>query len=329
MSGDPIKMSIIEAIRSTLRAEMAADERVLLLGEDIGKSGGVFRATDELQNEFGIDRVVDTPVAEAAIVGAGIGLATSGLVPVIELQFLGFAHQAFHQIGFQLARFRYRTLSRFPLQLTIRAPYGGGVHAPELHSDAFEGMLANSPGLKIVAPATAGDAAGLLRSAIRDPDPVFYLEPLKGYRLVRDEVPEGDHTVPIGPSRIARQGTDITVVAWSYQVHNCLEAADLAARDGIDVEVIDLRTLVPLDEDTMCESVAKTGRAVVVEEGALTGGFGAEIVATIQAGAFLSLQAPIERVAGWDVPYPMPLLENDYVPSPERILSAIRHTTGF
>ena len=323
------KMNMVEAIRSTLRAEMLADERVLLLGEDIGKSGGVFRATDALQPEFGPDRVVDTPVSEAGIVGAGIGLATSGLVPVVELQFLGFAHQAYHQISFQLARFRYRTLGRFPLQMTIRAPYGGGVHAPELHSDAFEGMLAGAPGLKIVAPATAGDAAGLLRTAMRDPDPVMYLEPLKGYRLVRDDVPDGDHTVPIGPSRIAREGADVTVIAWSYQVHNALEAAETAAGEGIDVEVVDLRTLVPLDEDTICASVAKTGRGIVVEEGPLTGGYGGEIVATIQHGAFLSLEAPLERVAGWDVPYPMPLLENSYVPGPDRILTAIRRTAAF
>jgi pyruvate dehydrogenase E1 component beta subunit len=312
-------MSIIEAIRTTLTEELEHDERVMLLGEDIGVSGGVFRATDALSERFGPDRVVDT----------SIGLATSGLVPVVELQFLGFAHQAFHQIGFQLARFRYRTLGRFPLQLTIRAPYGGSVHAPELHSDAFEGVLAHHPGLKIVAPSTAADAAGLLRAAIRDPDPVLYLEPLKGYRLVRDDVPDGAHTVPIGSARIARPGADVTVIAWSYQVVNALEAAEEAAEDGIDVEVIDLRTLVPIDEDTICDSVARTGRGVVVEEGPLTGGFGGEIVATVQERAFLSLEAPLERVAGWDVPYPMPLLENDYVPGPARILAAIRRTVAF
>lgn len=321
--------SMIEAIRTTLHEEMERDDRVIVLGEDVGKQGGVFRATEGLQAAFGTDRVVDTPVSEAAIIGSSIGLATAGLVPVPELQFLGFAHQAWHQIGFQLARFRYRTLGRFPLQVTIRAPYGGGVHAPELHSDAFEGMLANAPGLKIVAPASAADAKGLLLSAIRDPDPVLYLEPLKGYRLVRDEVPSGDHLVDIGTARTARVGEDVTVITWSYQVVNALEAAEEAAASGISVEVLDLRSLVPLDENAIAESVARTGRAVVVEEGPLTGGFGAEVVATIQELVFLDLEAPIARVAGWDVPYPMPLLENDYIPGPRRILQAIARTATF
>lgn len=323
-------MSMIEAIRHTLDQEMARDERVMVLGEDVGTQGGVFRATEGLQARHGMDRVVDTPVSEAAIVGASIGLATAGFVPVPELQFLGFAHQAFHQIGFQLARFRYRTLGRFPLQVTIRAPYGGGVHAPELHSDAFEAMLANAPGLKIVAPSTAADAKGLLAAAIRDPDPVVYLEGLKGYRLVRDEVPEGDdHVVPIGQARVAREGSDVTVVAWSYQVVNALEAAEEAADEGISVEVVDVRSLVPLDEATIAASVARTGRAIVVEEAPRTAGFGAELVATIQEHCFLDLEAPLVRLSGWDTPYPMPLLENDYVPGPSRILDAVRRTVAY
>lgn len=322
-------MSMIEAIRVALHEEMAADDRVMVLGEDVGKQGGVFRATEGLQTEFGVERVVDTPVAEAAIIGASIGLATAGMVPVAELQFLGFAHQAFHQIGFQLGRFRYRTLGRFPLQVTIRAPYGGGVHAPELHSDAFEAMLANAPGIKIVAPSTAADAKGLLTAAIRDPDPVIFLEGLKGYRLVRDEVPEGDHTVPIGEARIAREGEDVSILAWSYQVVNALEAAERAAEEGISVEVVDIRSLVPLDEETIAASVSKTGRCITVEEAPRTAGFGAELVATVQELCFLDLEAPILRLAGFDTPYPMPLIENDYIPGPDRIFDAIRRTIEF
>ena len=322
-------MSMIDAIRATLHEEMARDERVMVLGEDVAQQGGVFRATQGLQEAFGTQRVVDTPVAEAAIVGSSIGLATAGMIPVAELQFLGFAHQAFHQIGFQLGRFRYRTLGRFPLQVTIRAPYGGGVHAPELHSDAFEAMLANAPGIKIVSPSTAADAKGLLTAAIRDPDPVIVLEGLKGYRLVRDEVPEGDHTVPIGTARVAREGTDVTVLAWSYQVVNALEAAETLAAEGISVEVVDIRSLVPLDEDTIATSVSKTGRCVTVEEAPRTAGFGAELVATVQELCFLDLEAPLLRLSGFDTPYPMPLIENDYIPGPQRIADAIRRTVHF
>lgn len=322
-------LSMIEAIRATLHAEMALDDRVMVLGEDVGTQGGVFRATEGLKAAFGADRVVDTPVSEAAIIGASIGLATAGMVPVAELQFLGFAHQAFHQIGFQLARFRYRTAGRFPVQVTIRAPYGGGVHAPELHSDAFEAMLAGAPGLKIVAPSTAADAKGLLTAAIRDPDPVVFLEGLKGYRLVRDEVPEGDHEVPLGQARIARAGEDVTVLAWSYQVVNALEAAEDLAEEGISVEVVDIRSLVPLDEDTIASSVSKTGRCIVVEEAPRTAGFGAELVATVQELCFLDLAAPIVRLSGWDTPYPMPLIENDYIPGPRRIADAVRRTAAY
>ena len=321
-------LSMVEAICSALGDEMERDERVIVLGEDVGKSGGVFRATDGLQRRFGADRVVDTPTAEAVIVGASIGLATTGFVPVAELQFLGFGLQAFHQIGHQLARWRYRTNGRFHAQVTIRAPYGGGVRAPELHSDGFEAVFAQMPGLKVVAPSTAADAKGMLLSAIRDPDPVMFLEPLRGYRLVRDEVPDGDVTVDLGVARTARQGSDVTVIAWSAMVIVALEAAEAAAEEGIDVEVIDLRSLVPLDVSAIAESVGRTGRAVVVQEAPLTAGFASEVVAAIQEGAFLSLQAPIARVSGWDVPYPMPLVEDHYVPSVERVLAAIRRTDG-
>jgi pyruvate dehydrogenase E1 component beta subunit len=322
-------LSMVEAIRQTLEQEMEADERVIVLGEDVGRSGGVFRATDGLQARFGAERVVDMPVSEAVIVGASIGLATGGMVPVPEIQFLGFTHQAFHQIGHQLGRWRYRSGGRYHAQVTIRAPYGGGVRTPELHSDAFESIFAQGPGVKIVAPATAADAAGLLRSSIRDPDPVLFLEPLKGYRLVRDDVPDGEHTVPLGAARIARAGDDITVVAWSAMVLTALEAAEAAAEEGISVEVLDLRCLVPLDVEAIAASVTKTGRAVVTQEAPLTGGFASEVATVIQEEAFLSLEAPVARVSGYDLPYPMPLVEDVYVPSAARLLAAIRTTVGY
>ena len=259
--------------------------------------------------------------------GAAIGLALAGWVPVAEIQFLGFAHNGFNQIVDQLARVRYRSAGRFSAQVTIRAPYGGGVRAPELHSDGFEAHFAHAPGLKVVAPATPYDIKGLLLASIRDPDPVLFLEPLRGYRQVKGEVPDGDYEVEIGKARIAREGTDVTLVAWSGAVQIALQAADDAQAQGISVEVVDLRTLVPLDAETLAASVTKTGRAVVLQEAALTAGFGAEVVATIQEEAFFSLQAPIRRVASPDVPYPVQMLEEQYIPNPERVLEAIVATT--
>ncbi|MEU6323811.1 alpha-ketoacid dehydrogenase subunit beta [Streptomyces sp. NPDC047009] len=322
-------LNIVEAVRSTLEAEMHRDERVIVLGEDVGKSGGVFRATDRLQEIFGPDRVFDMPPSEAGILGASVGLAGSGLVPVVEMQFLGFTQQGFHQLGSQLARMRYRTNGALTMPVTIRAPYGGGVRTPELHSDAFEALFAHNPGMRLVAPATAADAKGLLATAIRDPDPVFVLEPLRGYRLVRDDVPDGDHLVPLGKARIARDGTDVTVIAWSAMVQVALAAADLAAAQGIQVQVVDLRSLVPLDVDTLREAVSRTGRAIVVQEAPYTGGFGSEVAATVAEEAFLYLQAPVTRVAGYDTPFPMPQLEDHYIPDARRILRAIRAAVDF
>lgn len=322
-------MNMVEAVRDALFTELERDERVIVLGEDVGKLGGVFRATDGLQAKFGADRVVDTPLAEAVIIGASVGLAVSGLVPVAELQFLGFGHQAFHQIGQQVARLRYRSQGRFGLPLTIRAPYGGGVRTPELHSDAFEALYAHCPGLKVVAPATPADAKGLLIAAIRDPDPVLVLEPLRGYRLVSGDVPDDDAPVPIGRARIARPGRDVTVVAYSAAVHVALAAADiLASAHGIEAEVVDLRTLVPLDADLLAESVSRTGRAVVLQEAPLTGGFGAELSATIQEGAFYSLEAPVARVAAPDAPYPLGGVEDFYVPGADDVVRAARRVVG-
>ncbi len=320
-------MSMVEAIRATLAAEMERDERVLLLGQDIGANGGVFRATEGLQERFGEERVVDMPLAEGVIVGSAIGLAASGLVPIPELQFLGFGSQAFHQIEGQMARMRSRSAGRFGMPMVIRAPFGGNVRTPELHSDAHEAKYANSPGLKVAMPATARDAKGLLAEAIRDPDPVLFCEPLRGYRLQRDEVPDEDYAVPFGKARIVREGDDVTVVAWSAAVAVAEWGAELAAEEGIACTVIDLRTLVPLDEVTLAEAFARTGRGVVVHEAPLTAGFGAEIVATVQEHAFWALEAPIARVAAPDVPYPIGPIEEIYVPGPERVLAAVKQVT--
>jgi len=317
-------LNMVEAIRSALAEEMERDERIVLLGQDIGVNGGVFRATEGLHERFGGDRVVDMPLAEAVIVGSAVGLACSGLVPVPELQFLGFGSQAFHQIEGQVARMRFRSQGRYPMPMVIRAPFGGNVRTPELHSDAHEAKYAGAAGLKIVMPATARDAKGMLVEAIRDPDPVLFCEPLRGYRLVRDEVPDEEYTVPLGVARTAREGDDVVVIAWSAAVVVAERAAALAAEEGISAGVLDLRSLVPLDVDALCDAVARCGRAVVVHEATLTAGFGAEVAATIQEEAFWSLEAPIARVAAPDTPYPIASVEELYVPSVERVLDGIR-----
>lgn len=319
-------LTMVEAIRDTLGAELARDERIMVMGQDVGTLGGVFRATDGLQERFGADRVVDMPLAEAAIIGSALGLAVAGMVPVAEIQFLGFTHQAFHQIGAQLARYRYRSKGRFPVPVTIRAPFGGGVRTPELHSEALEAQFVQAPGLKVVLPSNPADAKGLLTSAIRDPDPVLFLEPLRGYRLVKGEVPEGDHTVPFGQASLRRRGEDVTIVAWSAAVQVAERAADELAAEGVSCSVLDLRTLVPLDTDALCEAVAATGRCVVVQEAPFTGGFASEVIATIQDGCFYNLEAPIARVASPDAPYPIGALEDLYVPDVERTVAAVRRT---
>jgi pyruvate dehydrogenase E1 component beta subunit len=316
-------MNMVEAIRATLRAEMERDERIILLGQDIGHNGGMFRATEGLQARFGEDRVVDMPLAEGVIVGSAVGLACSGLRPIPELQFLGFGSQAFHQLEGQVARMRYRSQGRYPMPIVIRAPFGGNVRTPEMHSDAHEAKYAGSPGLKVVMPASAHDAKGLLTEAIRGEDPVLFCEPLRGYRLVRDEVAEDDYTVPFGRLRVVREGSDITLVAWSAAVVVAERVAELAAEEGISCQVIDLRTLVPLDAEGLGEAVAGTGRALVIHEAPLTAGFGAEVVATIMEQAFWSLTAPVLRVAAPDTPYPIASLEQLYVPSAERALEAV------
>jgi len=318
--------NVLEAINNALDEEMSRDPNVMVLGLDVGKLGGVFRATSGLLEKHGAQRVVDTPLAEASIIGASLGLAISGMVPVAEIQFLGFTAQAFHQIGPQLARYRTRSRGRFHCQVTIRAPFGGGISSPEFHSDAVEAQFVQSPGIKVVMPSNPYDAKGLLIEAIRDPDPVLYCEPDRIYRLARMEVPDGAYTIPFGEAAVVREGADVTLVAWSAAVELCLLAAGRLADDGISATVVDLRTLVPFDVETVVSAVARTGRCVVVHEAPLSGGFGAEIAATLASEAFYDLDAPIARVAAYDVPYPAAPLEAWYLPSVERVVAAARKT---
>ncbi|MDQ6691792.1 MAG: alpha-ketoacid dehydrogenase subunit beta [Candidatus Dormibacteraeota bacterium] len=320
------ELTIIEAIRSALLTEMERDERVMVLGLDVGRLGGVFRTTDGMIEKFGRKRVFDTPLAEASIIGSAIGLAISGLVPVAEIQFLGFTHQAFHQMGAQLGRYRYRSRGRYPLPVTVRAPMGGGTKTPEFHPDAIEAQFVQSPAIKIVMPATPYDAKGMLIEAIRDPDPVLFIEPERLYRKGRAEVPDEAYTVPFGKARVAREGTQVTLIAWSAAVEVCELSAARLAEEGISAEVIDLRTLVPLDIPTMVNSVVKTGHCVVVHEAPLSAGFGAEVVATLQEEAFYSLDAPIARVTSYDTPYPPASMETSWLPSVGRVVAAVKKT---
>ena len=320
---------MVEALRSALHSEMERDERVILLGMDIGRLGGVFRVTQGLLERFGPDRVVDMPLAEGAIVGSSIGLALGGMIPIPEIQFLGFTHQAMHQIGPQLGRYRYRSRGRFSCPVTIRAPFGGGVRTPEFHPDAIEAQFVQQPGIKIVCPSNPYDAKGLLLEAIRDPDPVLFLEPQRLYRIERVEVPDTDYQIPFGESRLAREGSDLVIVAWSAAVELSLRAAEQLAGQGVRAAVLDLRTLVPLDVDGLVKAASATGRVVIVHEAPLSGGFGAEIVATLQREAFLAMDAPIERVAAWDTPYPPGSLENHYLPSVQRVVDAARRVVAY
>jgi len=301
---------------------MEADERVVLLGEDIGKNGGVFRVTEGLQQRFGEERVVDTPLAESGIVATAIGLAMNGMRPVPEIQFEGFLGPAYDQLVNHAGRYRTRTRGAITIPMTIRVPVGGGIHAPELHSDSPEAIYSHHAGLKVVMPSTPYDAKGMLISAIRDPDPVLYFEPKRIYRAFREEVPEDEYTVPIGEAKIVEEGSDVTVVSWGAPVLQCLKAMD-SLPDDISVELIDLRTIYPMDIETVCESVEKTGRCVVVHEAQRTAGMGAEIIATIQERCFLHLEAPVQRVTGFDTVMPYYKLELDYLPEAPRIAEAI------
>ncbi len=322
------KLDLVEAINLTLSQEMAADDRLILLGEDVGKNGGVFRVTDGLQKRFGAHRVVDTPLSESGIIGTSIGLAMAGMRPVPEIQFEGFLGPAYDQLVNQAARCRTRTRGAFTCPMTVRVPIGGGIHAPELHSDSPEAIYAHTPGLKVVMPSHPYDAKGLLLSALRDPDPVIFFEPKRVYRSFREEVPEDEYTIPIGLAKVLNQGADVTVITWGAMVFQCLEAMDHLPED-VSVELIDLRTIYPIDIDTIAQSVNKTGRAVVVHEAPLTAGLGAEISSLIQEHCFLHLEAPVQRVTGFDTVMPYYKLEKEYLPDPNRIQMSIRDCLAY
>ncbi|MDP2948256.1 MAG: alpha-ketoacid dehydrogenase subunit beta [Chloroflexota bacterium] len=317
--------SVIEAVREALHEEMSRDERVLILGEDV-EQGGVFRATEGLLNQFGPDRVLDTPLAESAIVGVAIGAALNGFRPVAEIQFADFIYPAVDQIISEAARLRYRSAGAFTCPLVIRAPYGAGVHGALYHSQSVEALFCHVPGLKVVTPATPYDAKGLLKAAIRDQDPVLFFEHKKAYRLIKGEVPEGDYVVPIGRAEVKRPGDHVTLIAYGLMLHHCLQAAEVVAEDGLSVEVIDLRTLSPLDKETILDSVRKTGKVLIVHEDNLTGGLGGEVAAIIAAEAFDYLDAPVTRLASPDVPAMpySPPLEEYCLPNPDKIAAALR-----
>lgn len=323
-------LTLVEAVRDALYTELSLDERVMILGEDVGENGGVFRATAELVDEFSAERVVDTPLAESGIVGTGIGLALSGLRPVAELQFMGFSYPAFDQLVSHAARLRSRSNGQYSVPMVIRMPYGGGIRAPEHHSESKEAFFVHEPGLKVAVPSSPADAKGLLIAAIRDPDPVVFLEPKLIYRAFREDVPTAAYEVPLGEASVRREGTDVTVYTWGAMIQPTLIAADNVADEaGIEVEVVDLRTLSPLDIETIVESFERTGRAVIAHEAPKTAGVGAEIAATIQEEALLYQQAPIRRVTGYDVPMPLHELEEYYLPQAIRIEEAIRETVSF
>lgn len=311
-------LNMVQAIKQGLQQALASDERVLVFGEDVAADGGVFRATEGLYEEFGGERVFDTPLAESGIVGIAVGMAAYGLRPVAEIQFLGFTYPAIDQIFTHAARIRARTRGRFSCPLVIRTPYGGGIKAPELHEESSEALFCHMPGLKVVVPSTPTNAKGLLLAAIQDPDPVIYLEPTRLYRLLKEDVPEKPYQIPLGKARIAQSGEEVTIIAWGSMLERVLNAAvDYPA------EVIDMQTLSPFDRETILSSVNKTGRVLIVHEAAKTGGFGAELAATIAEEAIMSLKAPIIRVTGYDVVLPLPLLEDYNLPTEERIKTAI------
>ena len=324
-------MTYIEAIRDTLAGEMRRDDSIVILGEDVGKKGGVFLATDGLYDEFGGDRVLDTPLSESMIVGVSIGAGVAGLRPVPEIQFADFIFPAMNQILSEAARMRYRSNGAFSVPMTLRSPYGGGVHGALYHSQSVEAFFAHIPGLKVVIPSTPYDARGLLRTAIRDDDPVLFFEHKKMYRSVRGEVPDSEYTVPLGQAKVTREGSDVTVIGYGLMAHYGLEAAEILEGEGVSVEVVDLRTLRPLDGETVLSSVRKTGKAVIVYEDNRFGGFGAEIAAILAEEAFDHLDGPIVRVTGPDVPG-VPynhVLEDWFMPSPDRIADAVRRLAAY
>jgi len=317
---------LVEAVNDALHTEMERDPAVLVMGEDVGKLGGVFRATVGLQERFGRDRCVDTPLAEAGILGTAVGLCMAGWRPVCEMQYDAFSYPALDQLINHVGRYRWRTGGKMQFPLVVRMPYGGGVRAPELHDDSPETYYVHTPGVKVAIPSTPADAKGLLAAAIRDPDPVVVLEPKLHYRTMRGEVPEGEHVVPLGEARVVREGDDVTLVAYGAMVPLAEKAAD--ALDA-SVEILDLRTLKPLDEEALLAAAAKTGRVVIIQEAPRTAGYGAELAAILAEKAMLDLRAPVVRVTGYDVPYPYWQIEDAYMPSVERVVDAVRRVLEF
>ncbi|WGG46085.1 alpha-ketoacid dehydrogenase subunit beta [Rossellomorea sp. DA94] len=322
-------LTMVQAITDAMRVMLEENEDVLLMGEDIGTNGGVFRATDGLQQEFGEDRVLDTPLSEAGFIGAAIGMGLNGFRPVTEVQFLGFIYPAYEQIMTHASRIRARTLGSFTCPLVIRAPYGAGVRAPEIHSDSTEALFTHMPGIKVVCPATPYDAKGLLIAAIEDPDPVLFLEPMRCYRSSKEEVPEEKYTVEIGKGKVVAEGEDVTIIAWGAMVKVAEDAAKEAADKGISCEVLDLRTLYPLDKDLISNSVQKTGRTVIVHEAHATGGVGNDVLAIINDKSFLYQKAPTERVTGFDTPVPYFGFEDFYLPDSKRVLAAVEKVARY
>jgi 2-oxoisovalerate dehydrogenase E1 component beta subunit len=322
------QMTLLQAVTDALLTEMTTDPSIVLMGEDVGHNGGVFRATEGLQKEFGEERVMDTPLAESGIIGLAMGMALNGFRPVPEIQFLDFIFPAFDQIVSEVAKIRYRSGGTYTCPMVIRSPYGGGIRGGHYHSQSSESLFAHTAGLKVVIPSNPYDTKGLLISSMRDNDPVLFLEPKRLYRSLKGEVPEESYTVPIGKANVVREGRDVTIVCWGAMVSTCLKAAELCVPRGADCEVIDLRTLVPMDEETILASVKKTGRVVIAHEAPRTCGFGAEVAAIIAEDAILHLEAPIVRVAGFDTPFPY-TLEHVYMPDAERVALAVGKVKNF
>ena len=323
------KMTMVQAITEALKVMLEEDASTLVIGEDVGRNGGVFRATDGLFELFGDDRVIDTPLAESGLIGTSIGLAMNGFKPVVEIQFLGFIYPGFNQLITHATRIRTRTQSRYTVPLTIRVPYGAGVRAPEIHSDSTEALFTHIPGLKVVVPSTPHDAKGMLISSIKDPDPVLFLEPMKMYRSGKGDVPTGSYTIPLGKAFRRRKGEDVSIFAWGAMVRIAEKAAETAAKNGIECDVIDLRTLYPLDKEMIAESVQKTGRAVIIHEAPSSGGVGSEVITIINDTSFLYMKAPIKKVTGYDTPVPLFTLEDDYLPDEKKVVRAIEETVRF
>jgi pyruvate dehydrogenase E1 component beta subunit len=323
------EITMVQAIQQALTIEMEKDPRVVILGEDVGRNGGVFRVTDGLIERFGKDRVIDSPLAESAIIGTSVGMSVNGLKPVAEIQFLGFIYEAMDQIASQAARMRFKSAGRFHVPMVIRSPYGGGIRTPELHSDSLEALFSHTPGLKIVMPSNPYDAKGLLISAIRDNDPVLFLEPMKLYRTCKQDVPEGEYEIQIGKAHIVKEGHHATIVSWGPPVQTLKKIVDEYEKEDIHLELIDLRTVAPIDIETILKSVEKTERLLIVHEAVKTNGIGAEIAALVSEKGLFSLSAPILRVTGYDTPYPVGTVEDDWLPSDKRIKLSVEKLLSY